>query len=526
MPNQPASDRTRAAFRRPELAEGPSPEFWILTSGFSPKCETNPISQGKQPKYAKRTQFPHTKCPANPAFCETNPIYRPGVPPASFPIPQLHETNPISGATPSPRPKKRETNPICPTPPWPAIQICETNPISSTPLVPPFHETNPIYTAADLWKTKKRKTNPIYPTTITTTTKIRETNPIPPSQLPIGKTQQANMRNESNLPSWRAPRQLPHPAITRNEPNFRRDAQPSTQKTQNEPNLPHHHHHHDQNTRNKPNSHPANSQSPKAKKCETKPISSLPRASRPNYAKRTQSRTNSPRCALQRRIGAGNEPNHPLVIPAKAGIQHDPITRNEPNLPRRTSSPAPAHTSILQNEPNLPSRWLPHPALCETNPISHAANTRNKPNLTRQTAKKCETNPIPTQPTTQMRKTNPISVPMASRRLSRTPILRNKPNLPAPPPSTIHNIQYTIYNPLPNPARHKNTPTSVQKRAYDKSNRKRHTGIYPARIAHFGYEGSFAWAFLTIFSKTSRCSIIAAMRSLGFVRASSRIQPL
>ena len=45
MPNQPPSDRTRAK------GGHPSPEFWILNSGFSPN-------------YAKQTQFPHTKCPA------------------------------------------------------------------------------------------------------------------------------------------------------------------------------------------------------------------------------------------------------------------------------------------------------------------------------------------------------------------------------------------------------------------------------------------------------------------------------
>ncbi len=90
MNHQHASDRTHAAFRRPacpercrgELVEGaapPSPagpelyrrDFWILTSGFSPKYAKRPSRRSKaktgtqfhprrtrgRPKNKKRTQF-------------------------------------------------------------------------------------------------------------------------------------------------------------------------------------------------------------------------------------------------------------------------------------------------------------------------------------------------------------------------------------------------------------------------------------------------------------------------------------
>ena len=67
MPNQPPSDRTPAAFRRPELAEGPSPEFWILTSGFSPKMRNEPKK---------------TTPDAIGLHLYLTPVFQPGIPPA------------------------------------------------------------------------------------------------------------------------------------------------------------------------------------------------------------------------------------------------------------------------------------------------------------------------------------------------------------------------------------------------------------------------------------------------------------
>ncbi len=58
-------------------------------------AQTNPIMQnepnlplpqpGPRSKYAKRTQLPHTRCPAPPYLCETNPIY-PGTAKSQPPI--------------------------------------------------------------------------------------------------------------------------------------------------------------------------------------------------------------------------------------------------------------------------------------------------------------------------------------------------------------------------------------------------------------------------------------------------------
>ena len=96
-PNSPAR------LRRPRL-------FAVLSLSKGQICETNPKQNARhrratpifnpglsagvlpRPKNAKRTQFPHTKCPAAPCFSETNPIY----PCPSVAHDQKCETNPIS----------------------------------------------------------------------------------------------------------------------------------------------------------------------------------------------------------------------------------------------------------------------------------------------------------------------------------------------------------------------------------------------------------------------------------------------
>ncbi len=67
--NEPNFIPPRASFLRNE------PNF--RTPGVSPAFPA--------PNYTKRTQFPHTKCPATPYLCETNPI----------PARHFHKTNPI-----------------------------------------------------------------------------------------------------------------------------------------------------------------------------------------------------------------------------------------------------------------------------------------------------------------------------------------------------------------------------------------------------------------------------------------------
>ncbi len=87
------------------------------------KYETNPIPPGPRPRnakrtqshlrrhpdYAKRTQFPYTRCPTAPCFSETNPIYPPR--------PEISRTGTACRALtarnePNFRPRLCETNPI------------------------------------------------------------------------------------------------------------------------------------------------------------------------------------------------------------------------------------------------------------------------------------------------------------------------------------------------------------------------------------------------------------------------------
>lgn len=83
----------------------------------NPTCDHHPNNQkmrnepnlrlpqlGPPSKYAKRTQSPHTKCPPNPDFCETNPI-------SSRSTTRIRETNPIYSLATRPYSQMRKTNP-------------------------------------------------------------------------------------------------------------------------------------------------------------------------------------------------------------------------------------------------------------------------------------------------------------------------------------------------------------------------------------------------------------------------------
>jgi len=142
----------------------------------------------------------------------------------------------------------------------------------------------------------------------------------------------------------------------------------------------------------------------------------------------------------------------------------------------------------------------PHPpptcraVLCETNPIyslftaHYSLFLQNEPNLPWPTANRqqpkaafYETNPIP--PDDYAKRTQ-SPVPLASRRLSRTPKMRNEPNLIHPfvphapiirnEPNLPHNIHSTIYNiqsngPIPHspgapkPTQTQNTESTIHK---------------------------------------------------------------
>ena len=111
------------------------------------------LQLGPRSKYAKRTQFPYTRCPAAPHFSETNPI------PATADLWRTKKSKRLSrrsGAkteTQFPANKYTFYNlqytiqwpnfhvPLASRQP-PRVQICKTNPIPAT---------------ADLWRTKKSK---------------------------------------------------------------------------------------------------------------------------------------------------------------------------------------------------------------------------------------------------------------------------------------------------------------------------------------------------------------------------------
>ena len=67
MPTKPSSDRTRAAFRRPDSAERPpSPEFWIPTN-YVKRTQFTPAPQSKN---AERTQFTQADSQLPKANCQ------------------------------------------------------------------------------------------------------------------------------------------------------------------------------------------------------------------------------------------------------------------------------------------------------------------------------------------------------------------------------------------------------------------------------------------------------------------------
>ncbi len=127
-----------------------------------------------------------------------------------------------------------------------------------------------------------------------------------------------------------------------------------------------------------------------------------------------------------------------------------------PRFHRRGTPAPPAFPTTQKNETNpIPPSQPPTAKKCETNPIcphghpDYAKRTqstvpardpkiRNKPNL-----------PLHARPTTKMRKTNPIPVPLASPRHYDPQKMRNQPNPRLEPP----NLQSTIYNlqSLPSP---------------------------------------------------------------------------
>ncbi len=168
--------------------------------------------------YAKRTQFPHTKCPAAPDYAKRTQF-------------------PCTG-TACRAPKMRNE----PNSPKPTAKKCETNPIPARPTAnrqqptAKICETNPITTAADLWKTKKCETNPIcHPANSqkqTANSYFYETNPISVETPNLHST----IYNIQSLGPISTGFGLPQGPIMRNEPNLPpRSHRPTTQEYETNP---------------------------------------------------------------------------------------------------------------------------------------------------------------------------------------------------------------------------------------------------------------------------------------------------
>ncbi len=152
MPNQPPSDRTRAP------GGPPSPDFWILTSGFSPNMRNEP-------------NLPHRHHPAAPIMRnEPNPSCWRAQKMRNEP--NLRHSGPVED-------QKMRNEPNCH--PCVASRAAGCGAKRSGPksrdlfnhhrqrrfqtnkptAAPPLCETNPIYPTPTRPRPKKRKTNPI-----------------------------------------------------------------------------------------------------------------------------------------------------------------------------------------------------------------------------------------------------------------------------------------------------------------------------------------------------------------------------
>jgi hypothetical protein len=215
----------------------PSPEFWILTSGFSPrirnephsspgglvegqKCKTNPIpprptTNRQQPKaiFTKRTQFTTRSLSQRagiPRLCETNPIcptpsshrpkntkrsqFHPG---ATVPQPKNAKRSQFHRGAAAQQPKnakRTQLPPISRQPRWPKVSPDSSgNPISAYP--------------ASRHPKNAKRTQFAAPcclsyfllSTFSHLAGNSPRHPIPPGQQPIAKSQQLFLRNEPNF---------------------------------------------------------------------------------------------------------------------------------------------------------------------------------------------------------------------------------------------------------------------------------------------------------------------------------------
>ena len=165
---KPPSERTRAAGVSPNTfnprhRRGRPPRTQNMQNEPNLLLPLRPTD----PKNAKRTQFPHTKCPATPYLCETNPIRVYQV--SSHPLfpqnkPNLSRSGPVEHKKCETKPHQIERTPraghLYLTPVFQPGMLHDPkmqNEPNLIPAAPRFRKTYPISPTADLWRTKNAK---------------------------------------------------------------------------------------------------------------------------------------------------------------------------------------------------------------------------------------------------------------------------------------------------------------------------------------------------------------------------------
>ncbi len=158
MPTQPPSDRTRAPGMHP------SPEFWILTSGFPPNPRNKP-----NPRTGTACRAPNPRNKPNfhlahPPNTQNKPNLPPRPPCPTSKYAKRTQFTPCTSLAGPRSPHLRETNPIRPCPSLGHEPKMRNEPNSRTP---PHLPGLVIPAKAGIQKSqptnKKCKTNPIYP---------------------------------------------------------------------------------------------------------------------------------------------------------------------------------------------------------------------------------------------------------------------------------------------------------------------------------------------------------------------------
>ncbi len=197
--------------------ESQNPDFGFARHARS--CETNPIPQGRQPEYAKRTQSTNHELPTTNYLCETNPI--PEYQVSRYPIFIRNEPNfhhppilprwlKVSPGAPG--------NPI-PAPPPPNMRNRPNSTARTPAIFPPAHYAKQAQFTPPIPHCAKQTQSPPgqlptaksqQPETAKRTQLLHhfstyhpplwKTNPIPQGQLPKANTQQPKNAKRTQFP--------------------------------------------------------------------------------------------------------------------------------------------------------------------------------------------------------------------------------------------------------------------------------------------------------------------------------------